>query len=67
MATANGQKTAITADQRKQIIEGLGMLAASLHRSARGAKTDSIREAYAKEAAQVDNTVNKLASGELDL
>lgn len=71
MATAtNGtiqQPKKLSADERKMIQNGLGMLQTSLERSQKAAKGDSIRAAYAAEAAQVSNLYNRITTGELDL
>lgn len=67
MATTPNQRTALTAEERKLLTNGLDMLSTSLNRSAKAAKGTTIKDAFETEARKVTNLANKINSGELEL
>lgn len=57
----------ITKEERTVLTNGLDMLYTSLMRSAKSAKSSSLRDAFEIEAQKVNNLTSKLNSGELEL
>lgn len=57
----------ITKEERAVLTNGLDMLYTSLMRSAKSAKSSSLRDAFEIEANKVMQLQSKLTSGELEL
>lgn len=65
MATQTPNK--VSKEERKLLLQGLQMLHTSAERSAKSAKSDTIRDAYEAEAGKLGTLINRLTSGELEL